>query len=195
MLFPQDEISFIKYECVCTFVTKATVDLNRHRALQNCAARPGERFHNSTNGLIKWNHRHQNSQMARERVARATSPSTPPPFPPPSTLDPLVPAPPPYPIPIHPRNLLFVLTVNVVSALWNSLISQILPNNFRVTRHWIAFPRPVITKIPDASVSSSPSGGRSHFQCGSKNFPQVPPAYVQNIENILHKISRTFFSH
>lgn len=32
---------------------RRAVGLNRHRALQNCAARPGERFHNSTNGLIK----------------------------------------------------------------------------------------------------------------------------------------------
>lgn len=123
---------------------RRAVGLNRHHALQNCAARPGERFHNSTNGLIKWNHRHQNSQMARERCACT-------PFLRRASLG----SPSPYPIPIHPRNLLFVLTVNVVSALWNSLISQILPNNFRVTRHWIAFPRPVITKIPDASVSSS----------------------------------------
>lgn len=140
------------------FVTKTTVGLNRHRALQNCADRPGERFHNSTNGLIKWNHRHQNSQMARERCAcNVPLVRLPPSSPAPSSDHPRS-APPPYPIPIHPRNLLFVLTVNVVSALWNSLISQILPNNFRVTRHWIAFPRPVITKIPDASVSSSPSG-------------------------------------
>lgn len=109
---------------------------------------------------------------------------------PPSPPDPLVPAPPPYPIPIHPRNLLFVLTVNVVSALWNSLISQILPNNFRVTRHWIAFPRPVITKIPDASVSSSPSGGGWwHFQWGSKNFPRVSHMFKM----MLHEITHTFF--
>jgi len=144
---------------------RRTVGLNRHHALQNCATRPGERFHNSTNGLIKWNHRHQNSQMARERCACT-------PFLRRASLG----SPSPYPIPIHPRNLLFVLTVNVVSALWNSLISQILPNNFRVTRHWIAFPRPVITKIPDASVSSSLFRRLRplwYFRYGWKNFLQV----------------------
>lgn len=163
--FPQDKSLFIKYPLHSLRKRRSASGLNRHHALQNCTARPGERFHNSTNGLIKWNHRHQNSQMARERCACT-------PFLRRASLG----SPSPYPIPIHPRNLLFVLTVNVVSALWNSLISQILPNNFRVTRHWIAFPRPVITKIPNASVSSFPPRRLRrlrHFRYGWKNFLQV----------------------